>query len=470
VKAIAVDAAAGSAIESIAELVARVHGTISRGFARVTVAGEISNLRLPSSGHAYFTLKDERAQIAAVLFRGAAAGSRIAPSDGLEVVARGRVAVYEPRGTLQIIVDRLEPRGLGALRQELERRRAKLAAEGLLDPERKRPLPFLPRCVGVVTARRGAAIHDVLVTLRARMPGLRIVLRPVRVQGIGAAAEIARGLRELQALADLDVVIVGRGGGSVEDLWAFNEEEVVRAIAASRVPVVSAVGHEIDVTLADLVADWRAATPTAAAERVVPRRRDLLERLGERERRLLAGTARIVERARRTLGATRARLRDPRHDVALAGSRARELRGRLERGARGRLEAARARVEVLEARLGRASPAPAVEHGRRAVARAERSLESCVTMHLRRGRERWAAAGGRLSSLSPLAVLERGYAVVWRAGDARALRSAAEVAVGDAIRARFACGSITARVEATESDGELLGRAPARVRARGDGE
>ncbi|MGH7856164.1 MAG: exodeoxyribonuclease VII large subunit, partial [Candidatus Binatia bacterium] len=260
---------------TVSQLAGRIQTVLDDGLDGLWVVGEISNFRPAPSGHCYFTLKDDRAQVSSVLFRSDAARLRFRPTDGLEVIAFGRIRFYDARGQLQFYVQSLEPRGLGALRQALEELRAKLEKEGLLDPARKRPLPFLPRCIGIVTALRGAAIRDMLRMLRDRYPGLRIVVRPVRVQGMGAEQEIAEGIRDLQGVAEVEVMIVGRGGGSIEDLWAFNDEGVARAIVACRVPVVSAVGHEIDVTIADLVADARAPTPTAAAELVVPRRRDL---------------------------------------------------------------------------------------------------------------------------------------------------------------------------------------------------
>jgi exodeoxyribonuclease VII large subunit len=444
----------------VAELVARVQGTLARNLDRVWVVGEISNLRLAPSGHAYFTLKDAQAQISTVLFRGTAQTLRVSPSDGLEVVVRGRVTVYEPRGQLQLVIDSLEPRGLGALRQELERRRAKLAAEGLLDPARKRPLPFLPRRVGLVTALRGAAIHDMLVTMRRRFPAIAIVVRPVRVQGMGAEVEIAAAIREIQSVADLDVMIVGRGGGSVEDLWAFNDEGVARAIVASRVPVVSAVGHEIDVTLADLAADCRCATPTAAAERVVPRLDYLHEKLRKCARALDLAMVGRIERARRAVVGLRGRLRDPRRDVALASSRSRELAGRLERAARARLESARGELDDRRERLRAASPAPFVERARRSIDRAQRTLETAIGLRVRRLRERWATVAGHLSGLSPLAALERGYSIVWRSGESRALRSVGGLAAGDRVEARLASGGFVARIESIVADLGVLGEKP----------
>ncbi|MGH7786076.1 MAG: exodeoxyribonuclease VII large subunit, partial [Candidatus Binatia bacterium] len=255
---------------SVSDLNRLLKRSLETDYAEVWVGGEISNLRVPSSGHVYFCLKDARSQIAAVLFRSAARLVPFRPADGLDVIAHGRISLYEPRGDLQLYVDALEPRGVGAVQLALEQLKERLAAEGLFDAARKRPLPAWPRAVGVVTALSGAAIHDIVATLRARQPSVRVIVRPVRVQGQQAGADIVAALADLAAVPDVDVVIVGRGGGSLEDLWAFNEERVARAIAASPRPVVSAVGHEIDVTLADLAADCRAATPTAAAALVVP--------------------------------------------------------------------------------------------------------------------------------------------------------------------------------------------------------
>ena len=268
---------------SVSDLNRLLRVSLETDFAEVWVAGEISSLRTPGSGHHYFCLKDRRSQIAAVVFRSVQRTLPFRLRDGLEVVAHGRISMYEPRGDLQLMVDTLEPRGVGSVQLALEQLKQRLAAEGLFDAARKRPLPFWPRAVGVVTARSGAAVRDIVATIRARLPAVRIILRPVRVQGRLAGADITAALAELATVRDIEVVIVGRGGGSAEDLWAFNEERVARAIAASPVPVVSAVGHEIDVTLADLAADCRAATPTAAAAMVVPDRVDLARRVAVRQ-------------------------------------------------------------------------------------------------------------------------------------------------------------------------------------------
>jgi exodeoxyribonuclease VII large subunit len=371
----------------------------------VWVAGEISNLRVHTSGHCYFRLKDAEGQIAAVMFRSATRFLRFKLADGQAVLAHGRVSLYEVRGDLQLYVDAIEPRGVGGAQLALEELKSRLAAEGLFAPERKRALPFWPRRVGVVTARTGAAVHDIVTTLRGRLPAVRILLRPVRVQGQEAVGEIVAALRELAAQPEVDVVIVGRGGGSIEDLWAFNAEQVARAIAASPVPVVSAVGHEIDVTLADLAADCRAATPTAAAALVVPDARQLAQQLGRRADGLTLALKLSLRRRRERVTALARLVRDPRQT----------------------LRRQRLRIDEL------------AERGARAVAGAVRVAHARVI-----------AAGERLHALSPLAVLERGYAIARRVPDGQVVRAATEVAPGDELDLVFRVGAARVRVERTE--------------------
>ena len=437
---------------TVAELARRIQHTLEGGLDGVWVVGEISNFRAAPSGHYYFTLKDEEAQLAAVLFRSAAARIRFRPSDGLEVVAGGRVRLYEARGTLQLYVESLEPRGLGALRLQLQQLRDKLAAEGLLAAERKRPLPYLPRCVGVVTALGGAAIHDILTMLRARFPNLRVIVRPVRVQGLGAEREIAAGIHEICAVPEVEVLIVGRGGGSVEDLWAFNDESVARAIAGCRVPVVSAVGHEIDVTIADLVADARAPTPTAAAELVVPLERELVAKLEEHRRALERALERHLEKGYRIVRSLRARLRDPRGAIRSAGTRTIEIRLRLLRAARRALAGSRESVIGFEQRLLFSSPARRVAGDRARIEEAVPRLSASMRHRAAIARERLARLAASLSSLSPLGVLERGYAVVWKTAGATPLRAASEVQPGEELRIRLARGGLRARVESHEDE------------------
>jgi len=270
----------GFAVLTVTELTTQIRLSLEQAFPELWVQGEVSNLRTPSSGHLYFTLKDQTSQIRAVLFRGVANQLRFALRDGLQVIVRGRLNVYEVRGDYQIILEYLEPKGIGALQLAFEQLKEKLEREGLFDSARKRPLPFFPRKVGIVTSPSGAAIQDMLTVMKRRCPVLSVLIYPVAVQGEGAAEQIAEAIAILGRRRDVEVIIVGRGGGSLEDLWCFNEEIVVRAIAESKVPVVSAVGHEIDFTLADFAADYRAPTPSAAAEVVSPVLGDLIESIG----------------------------------------------------------------------------------------------------------------------------------------------------------------------------------------------
>jgi exodeoxyribonuclease VII large subunit len=386
---------------SVSDLNRLLRASLEADYAEVWVAGEISSFRAPGSGHFYFCLKDRRSQIAAVMFRSAQRTLPFRPRDGLEVIAHGRITLYEPRGDLQLQVDTLEPRGVGSVQLALEQLKQRLAAEGLFDTARKRALPVWPRAVGVVTAFTGAAIRDIVTTLRGRMPHVRVIVRPVRVQGQGAGAEIAAALAELGGVREVEVVIVGRGGGSMEDLWAFNEERVARAIVASPVPVVSAVGHAIDVTLADLAADCRAATPTAAAALVVPDCDELQHRLRVRQAALVRALSAQLRRKRERVAALARHVRDPRRHL-------------LEQ---------RQRVTDLG------------ERARRALSAA-----------LRVTRARLAGDAERLQALSPLAVLERGYTIA-RREDGVVVRASAEVAVGDALDLTFRTGGARVRVE-----------------------
>ena len=394
-------------ILTVSELTRFVQSVLQTTCGECWVVGEVSNLRTPQSGHVYFSLKDESAQIAAVMFRSARARLPFQLQDGTEVIARGRVDLYPVRGALQFYVDALEPRGLGALQLALEQLKRRLAAEGLFAEERKRPLPFLPRAVGIVTALGGAAIHDMLVTLQTRWPGVRAVIRPVRVQGDGAAPDIVAAIADLQEVAGVDVLLVGRGGGSIEDLWAFNDERVARAIAGSSIPVVSAVGHEIDITIAALVADRRAATPTAAAALAVPDRHELDDRVRTAAGALQSACRRVIQRRAERLDGLVRHLRDPRQIVRTLQLRTDDL--------------------------------------------GERAARAIATT-LRLARQQVRAAGERLQALSPLAVLDRGFSIVRRERDGTIVRDAALLEAGESLRIRFAHGRARVRVEEPESD------------------
>ena len=398
----------GERILSVGELTAQIKELLETSFPEVWVAGEISNFSRPRSGHCYLTLKDEQAQLPAVIWRSTARRIRFELSDGLEVVCRGRVEVYAPHGRYQLILEEVQPKGIGALELALRQLREKLAREGLFAPERKRPLPRFVRRIAVVTSPTGAAIRDFLEVLRRRWRGADVWVVPVRVQGEGAAEEIAAAIRLVNRLAQpVDCLVVTRGGGSLEDLWAFNEEVVCRAIFASAVPVVSAVGHEIDVTLSDLVADVRALTPSEAAERIAPAAAEIAGLLGQYGRRISTALRSRVSAARSRLEAV------ARHPVLRRPyQRVRELARRLDE---------------LESRHHRA-----------------------VGDRVRLARRQADSFSARLDSLSPLAVLGRGYSLTQRAADGQVIRDAAQLALGDQLVTRFSRGQAQSRVERLE--------------------
>jgi exodeoxyribonuclease VII large subunit len=443
-------------VYTVSELNSLAQEILEETFPSVWVEGEISNLRRYPSGHTYFTLKDATAQISAVLFRGASQTLPFRPQDGQKVLARGRVSLYEARGTFQIIVEVLEPAGLGALQLAFEQLKSRLLEEGLFDASRKRPLPFLPRRVGIVASPQGAALRDILKVLERRFASLEVVLSPSRVQGQGASLEIVEAIKALNRLGGVDVLILARGGGSIEDLWPFNEERVARAIAASRVPVVSAVGHEVDTTIADLVADLRAPTPSAAAEMVVRSKDELGDRLKALEARLAASARLRLSAARDALeeaGATRApgAVRDRLRDLALRlDDLTLRLSARLERTATG----ARHHLAILRERM---TPVRLAERLRLRRARAEtcaRLLHSTMAARLQRARDQGAAYAERLQALSPLAVLSRGYAICRVPGTGEVLKDSARVRAGDALNIRLHRGSLGCAVTEVRPHGE----------------
>jgi exodeoxyribonuclease VII large subunit len=393
---------------TVSELTAQVKGLMETSFQRVWVSGEVSNLARPRSGHLYFTLKDQGAQLRAVVWRSAAARLRFGLEDGLEVVCRGHLDVYAPRGSYQLTVEQVEPQGVGALELALRKLKEKLAGEGLFDADRKRPLPAFPQTIAVVTSPTGAAIRDFLQVVRRRWRGVRVLIVPVRVQGTGAAEEIVAAIERVNRLTvSIDVLVVTRGGGSLEDLWALNEEAVVRAIAASRIPVVSGVGHEIDVTLADLAADVRALTPSEAAERVVPSSADVEAVVRNHAERL----------------------------VAAMQNRTDAVRGRLD---------AIADTVVFRRPLDRLH-----DLSRRVDELAGRS-ERAVVQRIGNARATMAAVAGKLDSLSPLGVLNRGYSLTYPAAGGPPVRDAAILVLEERITTRLARGQVVSRVEQIE--------------------
>jgi exodeoxyribonuclease VII large subunit len=434
---------------TVSELTADIRSALESGFPDVLVEGELSNCKKWHTGHVYFTLKDSAAQIRAVMFRSAVRSLKFTPEDGVHVIARGRVTVYDAKGEYQFICERLEPRGLGALQLAFDQLRKKLEAEGLFAAERKRPLPVLPRRIGVVTSLDGAAIRDILSVLGRRYPNASILIRPARVQGEGAARDIARGIAAIGRVPDVDVIIVGRGGGSIEDLWAFNEEVVARAIVAAPVPVISAVGHETDTTIADFVADLRAPTPSAAAETVVAKRDEFcgrIDRLEERvrgavKRRVLVATTRVhALESRRGLARVPATL-------AMRGRHVEELLQALRHAERDRLMRVERQLGGLARRLERRDPREGLAAAR---GRLSQSLTRLAAGMRRRDAGAHSALGtlaGRLHSLSPLAVLGRGYAVCWNEDRTRIIRSATDVHAGDDVRVTLAEGELDCKVK-----------------------
>ncbi len=390
---------------SVSQLTAQLKGVVETRFSSVWVAGELSNFSRPQSGHCYFTLKDDAAQLRAVIWRGTAAKLTFELADGLEIVCRGHLDVYPPRGSYQLVVEEVQPRGVGALELALRKLREKLAAEGLFDAGRKRPLPTFPRRIGFVTSPTGAAIRDFLEVLQRRWRGVEVLIFPARVQGEGAAAEIAAGIKLANRVTPaLDVLVIGRGGGSLEDLWCFNEEAVVRAIAASRIPTVSAVGHEIDVTLADFAADVRALTPSEAAERVVPSSQDVSQLV-------------------------------------------RTISTRIERAFANQVAAWRQRLESLASRPALARPEDAVLNLSRQVDELAIRLQTAIKSRLRDQEGRLATMSGKLDSLNPLAVLGRGYSLTQDRATNRLITSAKQLKRGQAIVTRLAKGAVTSKVE-----------------------
>jgi exodeoxyribonuclease VII large subunit len=394
-------------ILSVSQLTARIKDLLEAEFPAVWVAGEISNFKRHTSGHLYLTLKDENAALSGVMWRGRAARLRFEIDNGLEVVAFGRIGVYEPRGQYQLYIERIEPKGMGALELALRQLRQRLAAEGLFEAAHKKPLPAWPRRVALVTSPTGAAVRDMLQVFARRFPKLHILICPVHVQGEAAAGEIAAAIADLNAQSDrlggIDVIITGRGGGSLEDLWPFNEEAVVRAIFASRIPVVSGVGHEIDVTLADLVADRRALTPTEAAELVSPDLAAVCEQLDLLRGRLTAALRQVAVAARQRLEAVAAGrvFRRPAERVQRSAQMIDELSDRIERICRHRFEMARSRLEKLAAQL---------------------------------------------EALGPTKVLARGYSITTDAESGRVLRDAGMVQRGRTVRTQLARGEIRSTV------------------------
>ena len=446
-------------IFTVAQLTARIRSLLEREFFEVWVEGELSNCKVWNTGHMYFTLKDRQSQIKGVIFRSSLLRLRFKPQDGVRVIARGRVTVYDPKGEYQLLCEHMEPEGVGARQLAFEQLRERrsgsagrmsrasiqlIAKEGLFAQERKRALPVLPRKIGVVTSLDGAAVRDIIKVLLRRYPNAHIVVRPTRVQGEGAALDIARGLRAIGKVPGIDVVIVGRGGGSIEDLWAFNEEVVARAIAGCPVPTIAAVGHETDVTIADFVADVRAPTPSAAAEMVVSRKDDFcghIDRLSHRLVVTMRGRVHRLESQLRTLEA-RTGYTGARGRLAMHGRHVSELQADLHRTLRARLADRERRYRMLRLTLETFDPRRRLEATRTRLVADEGRLDAAIRRKRHGLDARLSSLAARLDALSPLAVLGRGYAVCWNADRTKIIRDAASVETGADVQVALERGTL----------------------------
>jgi exodeoxyribonuclease VII large subunit len=444
---------------TVTELTARLRDTIEKQFYEVWVEGELSNCKVWNTGHLFFTLKDGASQMSGFMFRSTVRYLKFKPTDGLRVVARGKISIYEAKGQYQLVCEHLEPHGLGALQLAFDQLKKRLQEEGLFEAARKRPLPALPRKIGIVTSLEGAAIRDIINVLTRRHANVPIVVRPARVQGEGAALDVARGIKAIAHVPGVDVVIVGRGGGSIEDLWAFNEEIVARAIALCPVPVISAVGHETDTTIADFVADLRAPTPSAAAEIVVAATDEFRSRIDRLHGRLLGGAEARVQRLSRRVHAldSRPALAGFPGRVAMRGRDASELSHGLARLVRARLVTRDRRLQQIRQQLATYDVGRRLEGIRTRLVGATGRLAGAVAGRRHRADAVLRGSAARLAALSPLAVLGRGYAVCWNADRTAVIRNAAQASPGDRVRVTLGKGELDCEVRDTLSTAEDAG-------------
>ena len=436
-------------ILTVSELNATIRDLLENAMQNVWVEGEISNARVWNTGHMYFTLKDGASQIKAVMFRSAVRYLKFKPEDGLKVVARGKISVYDPKGEYQILCEHLEPKGLGSLQQAFEQLKKKLQAEGLFDQARKRPLPKLPRRIGIVTSLDGAALRDIIRVLRRRYPNAHLVLSATRVQGEGAGREIAHAIRKVERIEDVDVIILARGGGSLEDLWAFNEEVLARVIAACQVPVISGVGHETDFTIADFVADLRAPTPSAAAELVVRAKDEFFAHIGRIGERLDAAIHHRLRRMETRLHSLEARPGYAGFEgrIAVRGRHVSELAAALRQRVTHGLTRRSRRHELLRRSLDQFDPRHRLAAVRTRLVTRDGQLLAAARRRLTAAQGRVGGLAARIEGLSPLAVLGRGYSVTWDASHTRIIRDASALTSGDRVSVTLERGSFDAVVE-----------------------
>jgi exodeoxyribonuclease VII large subunit len=433
---------------SVSRLNREARALLEAGFPRLWVEGEISNLARPASGHLYFTLKDAQAQVSCALFRNRALRLDFTPENGTQVLVQAQVSLYEARGSYQLIINQMEEAGDGALRRAFEQLKSQLYKEGLFDQAHKRAIPELPRCIGVITSPSGAAIRDVLTVLKRRYPGIPVIIYPTQVQGEGAARQIINALHSAERRGECDVLLLTRGGGSLEDLWPFNEEAVARAVHACGIPVVSAVGHEIDFVITDFVADQRAATPSAAAELLSPDRSEL----GARVRHLQNHLNRLMQQGLQGCGEQlgwllrRIQQCHPGRRLQQQAQRLDELELRLARARDYRFSQYRSALAALQARLRQYSPQLRLQRFGADTARLVQRLEYCTSMQIAHRREKLSVLSRALDTVSPLATLERGYSITLIQADGSVMRDAARVQPGDGIETRLARGRIFSQV------------------------
>ncbi|WP_444943789.1 exodeoxyribonuclease VII large subunit [Microbulbifer sp. ZKSA006] len=432
---------------SVSDLNREVKHLLESSVPLLWISGEISNFSVPSSGHWYFSLKDARAQVRCAMFRGRNRSVAFRPQNGREVLIRARVSLYEGRGEFQLIVEHMEEAGFGALMRQLEQLKAKLNAEGLFDASKKRPLPFLPTNIGIVTSPTGAAIRDMIHVLGRRHPSATIELWPVAVQGQGAAEQIAAAIEKAGRSGRHDLLIVGRGGGSLEDLWSFNEEIVARALAASPIPTISAVGHETDTTIADLAADLRAPTPSAAAEIASANAAEILQRLEQAQRRLQRAIDNQLKHLSQQVQLRRNRLRHPREQLLNQTQRLDHLEMRLTAASQQQIHKRKTQLTSAVRAFSHSQPARRLDESQKKLIQLQANLQRAMQLILQRSGDTLAHRAQMLQNISPLAVLQRGYAIVLDS-DKRAVRDSADLRTDQQVQVRLARGSFSATVDA----------------------
>lgn len=441
-------------ILTVSELTKRIKSLLENNFPFVWVCGEISNLRIPGSGHLYFTLKDEASQIAAVMFRNQNRQLKFKPGDGMSVIGLGRISLYEPRGSYQIILEYLEPAGVGALQIAFEKLKMRLADAGYFDQRHKKPLPFLPRKIGIVTSASGAVVHDIITVTGRRFPAIPLEIVPVKVQGPGAEEDVCAAIELLNQRADADVIIVARGGGSLEDLQAFNSERVALAIFNSRIPVVSAVGHETDFTIADFIADVRAPTPSAAAEMTVPDRVELLRRVTDIKSKLYRQTYNNLIINKNKVSNLLNRLKDPRRRIQELWLRVDDLQSRLGRLSVIYLQRKKEQLDGMRRRIQSGSPASRIEKLKLEIEGNEYKILNSIKNKISSSRSSLRETIGRLESLNPLAILRRGYSVTRRLPDRTVVTDPGQVHLDQPLELLVAKGTILCNVKGTTRHGK----------------